>query len=89
MYTKLQKGSIVRAIAGRDELSCFCGFFVVTGLEADTGYCFIADGRSRKLDSPKRKNIKHLRLTDSVLELDEITDKRLRTLLREYSGQHS
>ena len=59
---KLMKGSVVRAEAGRDG----GGFFAVVG--TDEKYCFIADGRSRKLDKPKRKNIKHIRITDSMID---------------------
>lgn len=77
---KVQKGSVVKATAGRDNE----GYFVVTGVE--DGYCFIADGKSRKLESPKRKNIKHLHFTNSMIELNDITDKKLRTQLREYSA---
>lgn len=76
---KIQKGSVVKADAGRD-----CGgYFVV--VEMQDGYCFIADGKSRKLLSPKRKNIKHLSFTNSVIDLNDITDKKLRTLLKEFS----
>ena len=53
---KLLKGSVVRAEAGRDG----GGYFAVVGF--DEKYCFIADGKSRKLDKPKRKNIKHIRI---------------------------
>lgn len=76
---KVQKGLIVKAIAGRDSE----GFFVVTETEKDM--CFIADGKSRKLASPKRKNIKHISLTNSMIDLNDITDKKLRTLLKEFS----
>lgn len=74
---KLQKGSVVIADAGRDSGGCFA----VVGL--DEKYCFIADGKSRKLEKPKRKNIKHIRTTDSMIDLNDITDKKLRRLLRE------
>ena len=74
---KLTKGSVVIAEAGRDSGAQF----VVVGLEE--GFCFIADGKSRKLGSPKRKNIKHVRTTDSMIDLNDITDKKLRRLLRE------
>lgn len=77
---KLQKGSVVMASAGRDR----GGLFVVTDVQE--GYCCIADGKSRKLLSPKRKNIKHIRMTNSMIDLNEITDKKLRTILREYCG---
>ena len=75
---KLQKGSVVRADAGRD-----CGgFFIVVA--ADEKYCCIADGKSRKLNSPKRKNIKHIKLTDGMIELNDITDKKLRKMLAQF-----
>ena len=76
---KLMKGSVVRAEAGRDG----GGFFGVVG--TDEKYCFIADGRSRKLSSPKRKNIKHIRITDSMIDLNDITDKKLRNTLKQFS----
>ena len=79
---KLITGSVVRADAGRDS----GGFFAVTKIEG--GYCYIADGKSRKLSSPKRKNLKHISLTDSVIEnINDITDKKLRALLREYGAK--
>ena len=77
---KVQKGSVVKAKAGRDSE----GYFVVTGVEE--GYCFIADGKSRKLERPKRKNIKHLCFTNSMIELNDITDKKLRTQLKRYAA---
>lgn len=75
---ELKTGSIVRAKAGREK----DGFFVVTAV--DNGFCFIADGKSRKLDSPKRKNIKHISVTNSMIGIDGLTDKKLRILLKEF-----
>lgn len=80
---KLNTGSVVRASAGRD-----CGgFFVV--VSADDNYCFIADGKSRKLANPKRKNIKHIYPTNSMIDINGITDKRLRILLKDFKGDES
>ncbi len=76
---KLLKGSVVRAEAGRDG----GGYFVI--VEADEKDCLIADGKSRKLAKPKRKNMKHLCATGSMISIDDITDKRLRTELRRLS----
>lgn len=76
---KLLKGSVVRAEAGRDGGK----YFAV--VEADEKYCLIADGKSRKLSSPKRKNIKHIRVTDSMIDLNDITDKKLRNTLKQFS----
>ncbi|HRR75469.1 MAG: KOW domain-containing RNA-binding protein [Ruminococcus sp.] len=78
---KIQTGSVVIANAGRDS----GGYFVVTA--CGERYCFIADGKSRKLGSPKRKNIKHIRLTDSMIDINDITDKKLRTLLRAFRSE--
>ena len=77
---KLMKGSVVRAEAGRDG----GGYFVI--VEDDEKYCFIADGRSRKLNKPKRKNIKHIRITDSMIDLNDITDKKLRNVLKQFGS---
>ncbi|MBQ8823643.1 MAG: KOW domain-containing RNA-binding protein [Ruminococcus sp.] len=75
-----ETGLIVRAIAGRDAGK----FFVVLKKENDR--LFIADGKSRKLSSPKQKNIKHVRATNNVIALEHITDKMLRTVLKEYEN---
>ncbi len=77
---KLLKGSVVMAEAGRDGGK----FFAV--VEADEKYCLIADGKSRKLVSPKRKNIKHIRVTDSMIDLNDITDKKLRNMLKQFGS---
>ena len=76
---KLLKGSVVIAEAGRDGGK----YFAV--VEADEKYCLIADGKTRKLAKPKRKNIKHIRITDSMIDLNDITDKKLRNTLKQFS----
>ena len=73
---KLTKGSVIIAAAGRDSGAQF----VV--VDTDGCFCYIANGKSRKLDKPKRKNIKHIRITDSMNDLNDITDKKLRRLLK-------
>ena len=75
---KLLKGSVVIAEAGRDG----GGHFAV--IDFDEKYCLIADGKSRKLANPKRKNIKHVRVTNSMIDLNDITDKKLRKLMSEF-----
>ncbi len=51
-------GQIVRAKAGRDKNN----FFVVVGVEGE--FAFIADGKRRKVDNPKKKKFIHLEITD-------------------------
>ncbi len=72
----MRVGSIVLAVAGRD----MGGYFVVTKIEEDRIY--IADGRRRKLENPKAKNIIHLSDTGQFLPQETITgNKKLKTLL--------
>lgn len=49
-------GSIARSTAGRDKDK----IFVIVGV-LDEAYVLIADGRSRKIEKPKKKKLKHLR----------------------------
>lgn len=53
---KLKVGQVVRASAGRDEGKLF---FIVKIV--DSNYVLIADGKSRKLERPKLKKVKHLK----------------------------
>ena len=55
-------GSLVYSIAGRDK----GGVFVVVGLQDI--YCFLADGKSRKAENPKKKKRKHLEASGYVAE---------------------
>ena len=63
---KLEIGSVVRADRGRDKGKYFC---VVCVCE---GFCFLRDGKSRKLENPKRKNIRHITITPYKLQTDEL-----------------
>lgn len=70
------KGSVVISKAGRDK-----GYFMAVVGEED-GKVLVADGKERPLSRPKRKNPKHLQKTDFKIELLQLTDKKLRTILR-------
>ena len=76
----IQKGSIVRATAGRDKNK----FFVV--LETDGAFALVADGKRRKVRAPKRKSLKHLSPTAAVYEGSMETDPKIRKALREFNG---
>lgn len=52
-----ETGDLVISAAGHDKDK----YFIVIGL-IDEIYVWIADGRSRKLDKPKKKKVKHLKL---------------------------
>jgi len=82
--TRISAGRIVRATAGRDE----GGYFAVLGLFREKGiiYALIADGKERKIGKPKKKNIKHLVFTKTVIEVGDVSDKYLRKVLREFGA---
>ncbi len=66
------KGSVVQSKAGRDKGR----FFLVVEVEND--HALIADGDLRKLNKPKRKKLRHLGATKTMLTLQEpLSDKSL------------
>lgn len=77
---KLNKGLVARSIAGRDKNN----FEVVIGFDKD--YVLICDGKRKTLDNPKRKNLKHLQFTNTILDGENISsDKLIREALKEYN----
>ena len=76
----IQKGSIVRALAGRDK----GGFFVV--LATDGSFALIADGKRRQVQHPKRKKLKHLAPTHTVYDGSTETNPKIRKAIREFNG---
>ncbi|MGN0552251.1 MAG: hypothetical protein ACI4I1_02630 [Oscillospiraceae bacterium] len=68
-------GMIVRSAAGHDRGN----FLVITAVEGD--FAFVADGKERKLEKPKKKRLKHLKLTNTVIDTDNLTDKGLRKII--------
>ena len=80
----LEKGSVVKSVSGRDKDR----LYVVTDFSHQ--FVLIADGKVRKISSPKKKSLKHLKLTNTVLDFSDITsDRKLRKLLSPLSGQFS
>lgn len=78
---EVKLGMIVKSIAGHDKGK----FLVIKAIEGD--FAYIADGKERKLDSPKKKRIKHLRLTNTVIDTHNLTDKGLRRVISEYTDK--
>jgi len=76
-------GQIVCSKAGRDK-----GYFMVV-VEEKEGFVFVCDGKERPLERPKRKNIKHIAFTNTVLEKESsITNKQLRKALAIFRDRH-
>ena len=81
-------GDIVIALAGRDEARLFAVAEIIDG-----SYVYIADGKSRKIESPKKKKIRHLKLVKKAeadyiqslnLKNGKLTNSVLRKMLGEY-----
>ncbi len=75
----ISTGSVVRAKAGRDK----DGFFVV--IKTDGVYAYIADGRRRKAENPKKKKLIHLQATNTVVDISVVTNRKIRENLRNFT----
>lgn len=72
----LRRGSAVISLAGKDKGS----LLTVLGTEGQTA--LVADGRKRLLQSPKRKNLRHLEDTGAVLaDQSMATNREIRRAL--------
>ncbi|NLY42996.1 MAG: RNA-binding protein [Clostridiaceae bacterium] len=54
-------GQIVYSMAGRDK-----GKYFIVIEKIDENYVYLCDGDLRKIEKPKKKKIKHIRLTGKV-----------------------
>lgn len=76
----LTNGQVVRSIAGRDAGKVFVILEII-----DHQYLYLVDGKSRKLERPKKKKVKHLQITHDVIDLSgEVTNSYLRKSLLPY-----
>ena len=74
----IQKGSVVRAKAGRDKGD----YFVVTDI-LNSRQVLISDGKHRKVQKPKLKNVIHLEVTNTVVQ-DITTNRQINSFLKSY-----
>ena len=83
---KIEKANIVKSDAGRDKGK----LFIVLAVEGE--YLLLADGKGRKVESPKRKKHRHVRfvtdeetrLSDKIKSDERITNSELRRALAAY-----
>ena len=78
-------GRVVLSTQGRDEGRYFIVLKVI-----DENFVLMADGLTRKVDHPKKKKVKHLRMKPIVVEVDgmklpnrQLQDSDLRRYLQE------
>lgn len=78
------RGQVVKSLAGRDKRN----FFVV--LHCDENCVIIADGVLRRLEKPKKKNSKHLAITNTILSSETLENNRkIHNALKQYSASES
>ena len=74
---EIERGSLVYSIAGRDKGN----LFLVLSREGQVVY--LADGDLRKVENPKRKKIKHVNKTNTLLEFDDnVSNSDIRKMLK-------
>lgn len=73
----ISRGSLVYSRAGKDKGT----LFLVT--EASGEYVYLTDGNTRRISNPKKKKLKHINKTNTVLALDfdNLTDSDVRKAL--------
>ena len=74
------KGRLVLSAAGRDKGKVMC----VTDCEGE--FLLLADGRKRRVQAPKRKKLKHIRLTDFAVYSGPKTNKAIRKYIYQETG---
>lgn len=82
----IARSDIVKSIAGRDQGKYF---FV---LAVEENFLLLADGKTRKLESPKRKKCKHVafvahsdcRVAEKIRSEEKVTNSELRRTLAEF-----
>lgn len=81
-------GEFVYAAAGRDKGKCF----IILAVEDE--YLYLADGKGRKVSTPKRKKVKHVKMTgehddfisNKLSTVGKVTNKEVRYSLSNYLG---
>ena len=84
-------GEFVYATAGRDKGKCF----VILSVEDE--YLYLADGRARKVSTPKKKKVKHVEMTGDkdefilakLMQSGKVTNKEIRYSLSNYLSNQS
>ena len=78
---ELIRGTVVRSKAGRDGDS----FLVV--LEVLNGFVLVADGKQRLIERPKRKNVKHIAITELIVKEEQLqTNRSIRHVLSDFKS---
>ena len=78
---ELKKGLIVKSLKGHDK-----GDLLMIA-DFDEKRVLLADGKQRKLNKPKVKNLKHIELTEFEVDIKAVdTDRKLRKTLNKIAN---
>lgn len=88
---EIEKSSLVVSKAGRDQGQLF---YVI---DADEQYVYLADGKSRRLEKPKRKKRKHIeqiprtesRIAEKIRNGEKVLNSELRKELASFGQKQS
>ena len=88
---EIDRSSLIVSKAGRDKVQLF---FVI---DADEQYVYLADGKSRKLEKPKRKKRKHVeqvprtesRIAEKIRNGEKVLNSELRKELASIGQKQS
>ena len=88
---EVDKSSLIVSKAGRDKGQLF---YVI---DTDEQYVYLADGKSRKLEKPKRKKRKHVeqvprtesRIAEKIRNGEKVLNSELRKELASFGQKHS
>lgn len=73
------RGTVVCSKSGRDK-----GYFLAV-VSSDDRFALVCDGKERRLERPKKKNLKHISPTDIVLSEEQLkTNKSLKHALNDF-----
>ena len=74
-------GAVVISIAGREKNQTF----LILKTEGNVAY--LINGKARPIESPKKKNIKHLQLLnkDSSLDMNNVTNAEIIKFLKDFN----
>ncbi len=77
------RGQVIKSEAGRDK------GYLMTVTASDERFVYVCDGKERRLASPKRKNPKHITLTEfSLTEENMSSDRSIRKALAEIESHN-
>ncbi len=77
----LERGQLVRSLRGHDKGE----LLVITDIAENK--VLLCDGKSRKLEKPKAKNVKHVAMTGITLDEDSMaTNRKLRKILNKIAN---